>query len=442
MKVARVATIGISLPDTLTIDLLGTANFAELDTVIWRPSVVQLQTVDQQRRTFIRVSQLEKWLREGHNLLMLVEPLPNAVLNTGGGTITVSRLPLLSSFLFQEHSGSMVQVCGPQVANEVFAPFCAQMKYSVVLEGPISPLIRVSSTLPGPDEIVAGHARLDTGFILLVPPHGLSNIDAAHDYVLAMLKLMDALKSSKISDKPEWVDDFRTSEEARSYEAIEQAKCVIASNNVAIAEQRINIDHYANLKELFFETGDTFNKAVLSAFVELGFKVIDGPRLRADLLALEGNTILAIEAKGLEGSAKEKDLREVETWKAETLHTVSSNTADRAANSTLTQYAAQLEKLGIVVGDGLDMPCKAIMVIGAFRKTPLPDRSDPDFPHAIVSKIELSRVCALSGLQLYNLVMRARSNPSSAAEVRKTLLETDGILEMGKGWESYLSKKE
>lgn len=170
--------------------------------------------------------------------------------------------------------------------------------------------------------------------------------------------------------------------------------------------------------------------------------MIDGPRLRADLLALENNTILAIEAKGLEGSAKEKDLREVETWKAETLHTLSSNAADRADNNTLALYAVQLEKLGIAVGDGLEMQCKAIMVIGTFRKTPLPDRSDADFPHAIISKIELSEVCALSGLQLYNLVTQVRSNPSSAAEIKKALLETHGILEIGKGWQSCLSKME
>jgi hypothetical protein len=138
----------------------------------------------------------------------LAEPLPISAVNIGRTTTTVPQLPLLSNFVFREHSGFSVQACGPQIANEVFAPFFGQMVYTVVLEGPITPLVRVSSALPGPVQIVAGHACIDGGLILLVPPYALSNSNEASKYFLVMLSLMGILKSGKKSDKPTWVDEF------------------------------------------------------------------------------------------------------------------------------------------------------------------------------------------------------------------------------------------
>jgi hypothetical protein len=309
-----------------------------------------------------------------------------------------------------------------------------------VLEGPITPLVRVSSALPGPVQTVAGHARLDGGLILLVPPYMLSNGNEASKYFIAMLGLMDILKSGKKSDKPTWVDEFRTNEEAHAYEAIEQAMSVIASSNAAIVEQERKIDHYASLKELFFSTGENFRVAVAAGLAELGINVVDGPHPRADILGLIDGTVLAIEAKGLEGSAKEADLREVLSWKADVLHTLATASADRKGHPILTSYVTQMQNLGVDVGEGLAMPCKAIMVINAFRNTPPPERKDADFPPPMVGNIKLEHVCALSGLQLYNLVMQARTDPNSKDQIKKTLLETEGVLESGRDWQTYLSK--
>src|ERR1700684_2129540 len=102
MNATRVATIGLGLSEIRTIDLLGTANFAEIDTIIWRPSILSTTTenVDQQRRTFQRLTQLDTWLRAGHNLMILAEPLPISAVNTGQAITTVPRLPLLSNFDF------------------------------------------------------------------------------------------------------------------------------------------------------------------------------------------------------------------------------------------------------------------------------------------------------------------------------------------------------
>jgi hypothetical protein len=95
--------------------------------------------------------------------------------------------------------------------------------------------------------------------------------------------------------------------------------------------------------------GDSFKIAVAAALSELGLRVVDGPHPRADLLVSDGTRLGAVEAKGLEGSARENNLRQAERWTAEVRSAVSSTPERRAADPDLPRYAEQIEKLGIPV---------------------------------------------------------------------------------------------
>ena len=301
--------------------------------------------------------------------------------------------------------------------------------------------MRVHLAQAGPTQLIAGYFRLGTGLIIFVPAFGHDDTDKMQSYALALLSLGGTLVPPASSEKPDWVDQLWTSDEASAYDVIRKAKAEIAARKTEVALQESKIANEAALKELFFSTGDGFHRAVASAFDELGIKVVNGPHPRADIIGFDGTTMTAIEAKGIEGAARERDLRQVDTWKAETQLTLASTASERKEHRMLSDYATQIEKLGVSIGDGIEIDCKGIMVIGTFRSTALPDRIEKDdFPIPVLNKIRLSRVCALSGLQLYNLVMLARSDPSKKETIRKSLFETEGVLPIGNGWQTYLTK--
>jgi hypothetical protein len=248
------------------------------------------------------------------------------------------------------------------------------------------------------------------------------------------------LRCSRAAIRPDWVVHLRTADELKAHAAITTASAEIEARKAAIAEHQSKIAS-ANLpKELFFSTGEQFQNAVASALEELGIKVVNGPRARADIIGFDGTTVLAIEAKGIEGSARETHLRQVDTWKAEVQHTVAATSSERRQHPILSAYGDQLEKVGVLLDpDGGEIDCKGIMVLGTYRSTPLPDRNQDDFPAAVVSKIKLSRVCALTGLQLYNLLIQARNDAEAKITIKTALFVTEGVLPIGKDWQTHLT---
>jgi hypothetical protein len=324
----------------------------------------------------------------------------------------------------------------------VLEGFLPHLRYDVVLKGAkLRGLMRVHLAQAGPEQIVAGYVRHEKGIIIFVPD--VSSNTARQVYALALAQLPATLTESGRVERPDWVSQLWTNDEVRAREVICDAKAKIVALENEIADEEINIADANRLKELFFATGERFQMAVGLALKELGLSVVDGPHSRADIISFDGVTLAAIEAKGLEGWAREFHLRQVDTWKGEVQQTLSATALERKGNSILSSYANQLETLGIKLADGadIDIDCKGIMVIGTYRLIPLFDRKGEDFPAPVIAKIKLSRVCALSGLQLYNLVMQSRIDRGSSKEqIRRSLFDTEGILAMGRQWQTHLTK--
>jgi hypothetical protein len=55
-------------------------------------------------------------------------------------------------------------------------------------------------------------------------------------------------------------------------------------------------------------------------------------------------------------------------------------------------------------------------------------------------RLGLGLVCALTGAQLFTLVMQARENPTLKTEIVNELVATNGVLARGKNWSDYLEK--
>jgi hypothetical protein len=166
----------------------------------------------------------------------------------------------------------------------------------------------------------------------------------------------------------------------------------------------------------------------------------DGPHPRADLLASNGVRAAAIEAKGLDGNAREANFRQVERWKAEVNSAQTLPEDERASDPDLRRYA---EKLGFL-GEFSDEPgnCKGLMVIGTFRNTLLDKRNLPDFPDNVARLLAQAGVCGLSGLQLCGLVLMARQDPTIKEKIVDTMYSTSGVLKMALNWREFLKETE
>jgi hypothetical protein len=273
------------------------------------------------------------------------------------------------------------------------------------------------------------HSRCGEGFVIFAPD------GRTHAYWNALAQLPSVLRTSK-AEFPSWVDRFRTSWEKAAFSGVAARKAELEKLQAELARLEGEIDEARQLKQLFVGTGAPFETAVAAALTELGLQVIKGPHPRADLLATNGQRIAAIEAKGVEGAAKEEYVRQVRMWMPE-VDAALVETEPAENDLVLEDYRRQLANLNLSDLDK-DQDCKGILVLGTFRLTPLNQRTQPDFPENVKAVLVRQDICALTGIQLFVLVVLARSDDAQKEQARRALFNTRGVLEMGLDWTQAL----
>jgi hypothetical protein len=233
---------------------------------------------------------------------------------------------------------------------------------------------------------------------------------------------------------PAWADDFRTKWETAAFDELSTRKAEVQELTNKIERLDAQIDSARGLKRLFVGTGVEFEQAVADALRELGLQVVNGPHPRADLLCTNGRRIAAVEAKGVDGGAKEEYVRQVMMWMPEV---DAARSWTGGTDPQLDGYVQQLAKLDLSAIE--DKDCKGILVLGSFRQTPLDKRPQPDFPENPVAVMVRQDICALSGLQLFGLVMDVRANPERKEKIADALFATRGVLDLCSDWRSYLT---
>jgi hypothetical protein len=172
----------------------------------------------------------------------------------------------------------------------------------------------------------------------------------------------------------------------------------------------------------------------------LGLQVVDGPHPRADLIAFDASYgLMAIEAKGLDGCAREQNLRQADRWVADIKAACLAAPEDLEMYVDLKRYAEQLTELGVALPTPDNVRVKGAMVIGTFRKLPLDKRVEPDFPDAVTRAVNRSGVCGLTGLQLMCAVLKCRQEPAAKSAIIEQLFSTNGHLLQEYSWSDFLS---
>lgn len=423
--------------------LLSTMNLYEHEVLIISPSALLAEmkvgnsvSGNEHRAVTARMQELVKWVERGHTLIVLdLRPASYYWTESGRATNTaIERLPPFNAIKLTPKSGSSIR-CAPAVAS-VLDPFIASTQYEFVLQGDnLIPLLyaRTSKKAVGPPDIVAGALQLGEGLVIFAPPE---KVDATA-YCKALEQLPSLLRASK-PEFPPWVDRFRTSWEAAAFNSMAAQKAELGRLQAELSRLEEQIDEARQLKQLLVGTGDAFEAAAATALSELGLETVKGPYPRADLLASNGRRVAAVEAKGVEGAAKEEYVRQVMMWMPEVDAALAMGT-EGGDDPVLTAYREQLAKLDLTDRDH-DQDCKGILVLGTFRKTPLDQRTQQDFPENVKGVLVRQDICALTGLQLFVLSVLARSDETFKSQARDALFNTRGVLELGGDWGQALER--
>jgi hypothetical protein len=313
--------------------------------------------------------------------------------------------------------------------KSIFDPFREILRYDFVIKGSnIVPLFYASSRHRSRAQIVGGAIRNGNGLVVFSPPPLNWEEPRLLDYLGAISELAGALKRP-IGDAPAWSDAFTSIREQDATTRIRELQKEIEtltteSNNnaqVVSAERR--------LKLLYAGTGDDLVTVTAFALRELGFRVTEGPKRRADLLAWDGKRLAAAEVKGLDGTVRENNFRQAERWIAEVNAALTMAPAERKQDPELEQYAERLTELGLELSSPVtDVECRGLMIIATHRQMPLDQRPSESFPDPVARLLARSTVCALTGLDLYCFLQQARNNEIRRGEIAKMLLAEGGVV--------------
>jgi len=414
----RILVIGQTPAGVRSAQLCNPPNLDEFKVVIWCPESLPLEWFAGFSSASVhRLGALIDWVKQGHSLVIVGAPpekfetsFPN---KSGGKTIfSPLRAEPFVGISYQYVSGKLMEYIGPSSGKNLFDVLSKFSRYDAVLESKqLMPLLKVSRTQAGPTKLVGGYRRIGKGIIVYLPKCEYvegRNFTIQH-FFWTISAIPDCLHETGDLDFPDWVDLFQTESEVRATAEISVSQDAIASLNAKIEEQKARVAVERLSKRLFVSTDEAFVDAVAAAFRELGLRVISGPRQRADLIIWDGRRLGAVEAKGLEGAARERNVGQANRWAADISVALASAIDDVAHDREMLEYKQKLTEIG--VPDDAEVQCKGIMVIGTFRGVALDQRPE-SFPDPVSRVIARSRVCALSGIQLMSLVAQARSNPA------------------------------
>ncbi|MET4843686.1 hypothetical protein [Bradyrhizobium japonicum] len=449
----RVLLFGSAFTDELKCaNLQDDINLEEYETVIWQPATWWVGLPDMSVRAIGqiigsiegRLKVLTHWVMAGNDLVVVLDRLSPFVYAPpispqDAEIFDFRRVPPLSAVDFDDVTGERLRFAGPTSLSGFFDPWLDRLCYQEIISGDhLAPLFTVSAANNRSTQIVGGIVPYGKGKLILVPPDNFDPRSKARSNYLLGLARMPALLRQGTGELPSWLGNFRTLQTSKAQQAIEQLSHQIAAARAQIAalEEEVSKDAWTQL--LYAGTGESFENAVMRALSELGFTVVSGPNSRADLVLTDGTRLAAAEAKGLEGSVKELNLRQTERWVTEVNHALVSTEVERRNDIDLHRYHECLCQIGVALRDDADFECKGLMIVGTFRKTPLDERGT-DYPDQLARPLGRSRICSVTGLQLFNILMESRDKPELKTTFVDMLFETNGPLQGWNDWALFLS---
>lgn len=442
MDEARVLLIGAASDGRFAVvPFINGRNLSEIDAIVWSPHAVASEWKGREGEFHKRYLEIVEWVKSGQTLIVLGPIGGKLEYHEWDATkrqnerrvLNFATSQLFSGVRFVEKHGHSVSYVGPD--HPSFEMHVGAIGYSALMLGDgFVPLLTVGGPRGG-REFVGGYRRVGEGLVIFVPYPGTER----DYYFTSLLELAPLLKEQQ-SELPEWAASFQTAAERDARIALDDLTASIAKIQKQMGPLSDAIDRHQFLKHLFTSKDEDFSQAVATALTELGLKVVAGPKAEADLLAWDGKRVLAIEAKGLEGSAKRKNVTQSWGWKGHADRAQQSAAEDLKRDVVMQAYKEKLSGLGVSPEPNDDADTKAVAVIGTYRKTPLDQRTGADFPGNAVDEAARHGVCLLTGLQLLGMLLAVRSGALKKSAAIESLFATTGVLPEFATWNGFLSK--
>ena len=182
---------------------------------------------------------------------------------------------------------------------------------------------------------------------------------------------------SKKVELPSWSRGYVTHREHGNIEELSELRKEEHCIKVRIVEKTTEIESDTWLRALYTSSGGEFVESLLKVLECLQFKAVHGPDSQTDIIAFDGETVLAIEAKGRDKGVKTSHIRQARHWMDQVIF--AQEAAPHMRDVVIQKYIPILTKLGIPTNDeGSDdftpLPTKAAIIQNTFRRSPLADR--------------------------------------------------------------------
>jgi len=255
-------------------------------------------------------------------------------------------------------------------------------------------------------------------------------------------------KKGKAADAalmPSWAAGLRTQRERNVEQKLRELEAERDKLQKQIDYLKSDFNGYQWVKALVCTQDEEYTDAVVSALKCFGFKVCPGPERKADLLAWDKKTILAVRAVALPGVTRKLDVVQCSSWVNDVVLAQLTPAAER--DETLNEYVRRLESLGVPIEQSGEeeervIPTRGTLIMNTFCNTPLPERPFDRFniadfpdPHSILE----AKLLAMTGLQLMCMVLAAGDDMAHITELRTRFAIRSGVLDDYTDWQSHVS---
>ena len=361
--------------------------------------------------------QLIEILKQGKNVFVLVGTNENCVIYTGetqySGTgknarrtnivrefDTSSFLPI--SFQATYVEGSNYQICGNSAFSVFFKNTDGFFNYCAYFpKDDMVPLL----VIPNTENCISAIKKIHNGNIIFLPQpfHDYFFDDEKEwkkkckHYLNELYKLIERL--SKPEDEyslPQWTFNFQILTEENDYNQLAADIKKLEKIKKKVAKDQEVLKATQQYKALLTESGQQLEEIVKKVLSEMGFALLPTIPGRDDIIAKYNGIDIVAEIKGVVRSATEK-------------------------------HASQLEKWVSLFIEEHDTHPKPLLIVNAFKDTPLNERTEDVFPNQML-KYSIAREHALvSTIQLLCLYIDIKSHPEKKDELINELLSTIGV---------------
>jgi len=213
------------------------------------------------------------------------------------------------------------------------------------------------------------------------------------------------------SQLPQWACNFLLPGESDSKKKLEEVEAKIAQLEADRILCQNQLNTFLPLKQLWSASGAVLENSVKFVFEELGFVLLETEPGRDDIIMKWRDQIVVVEIKGQTKSAAEKHAAQLEKW----LSTYLSN-------------------------HGVEP--KGILLVNTYREQPLSKRLQPSFPDQMLPYSVRRNHCLITTVELCNLLLHCRFNPSELDEEVSNLLNTVGRYIPDTKWDAYIKFSE